>query len=207
MPELDVLTQEGKAKEKINLDNNVFACEINKILLREVLNQYLANQRRGTASTKTKGEVRGGGIKPWRQKGTGRARAGSIRSPLWKGGGVVFGPRPRSYNVNIPVQKKRGALKSAISALQKEGKIKVLEDMKFDKPKTKDFVSFLKNLRLEGKILFILDEKNENAQLSSRNVPDVRMILCNNINVFDLLNCDNLVLTQKSAKKIEEMLI
>jgi len=206
MPEFDILTPKGTSKNKINLDDNVFACEINTVLMREVLNQYLANQRRGTASTKTKGEVRGGGIKPWRQKGTGRARAGSIRSPLWKGGGVVFGPRPRSYYVNIPVQKKRGALKSALSALQKEGKIKILEDIKFDKPKTKDFVGFLNDLKLEGKILFVLDSKNENARFSSRNIPGVKMILYNNINIFDLLNCDNLVFTQESAKKVEELL-
>ena len=206
MPEFDILTPKGTSKNKINLDDNVFACEINTVLMREVLNQYLANQRRGTASTKTKGEVRGGGIKPWRQKGTGRARAGSIRSPLWKGGGVVFGPRPRSYYVNIPVQKKRGALKSALSSLQKEGKIKILEDIKFDKPKTKDFVVFLKDLKLEGKILFVLDSKNENARFSSRNIPGVRMIPYNNINIFDLLDCDNLVFTQESAKKVEELL-
>jgi len=206
MPEFDILTPKGTSKNKINLDDNVFSCEINTVLMREVLNQYLANQRRGTASTKTKGEVRGGGIKPWRQKGTGRARAGSIRSPLWRGGGVVFGPRPRSYYVNIPVQKKRGALKSALSALQKEGKIKILEDIKFDKPKTKDFVGFLNDLKLEGKILFVLDSKNENAQFSSRNIPNVKMINYNNINIFDLLNCDNLVFTQESAKKVEELL-
>ncbi len=206
MPELGVLSQEGKSKGKVKLDDSVFACEINEVLIREVLNQYLGNQRSGTASTKTRAEARGGGAKPWRQKGTGRARAGTIRSPIWKGGGVTFGPRPRSYYLNIPVKKRKGALRSALSALQKDGKIRILDSIKFDKPKTKDFISFLKGLKLEGKTLFIVENNNENALLSCRNLPKVRMVPYNNINIFDLLDCDNLVLTKESAKKIEEIL-
>ena len=170
-----------------------------------MLINYLANQRQGTQSTKTRAEVRGGGKKPWRQKGTGRARQGSIRAPQWIKGGIALGPKPRSYKYTVNKKERRLAIKSILSSKVLEKELTVVEKLELKEIKTKTMVKALSDLKVEGKTLIVLADKNENVLMSSRNIEGVKTILLNNINVFDLLKYNNLVLPLETVKKIEEV--
>ncbi|MGD9579740.1 MAG: 50S ribosomal protein L4 [Vampirovibrionia bacterium] len=199
---------DGKAIGQIDLEDKVFGIEPNVHLLHLALRRQLNNARAGTASAKTRSEVRGGGKKPWKQKGTGRARTGSTRNPLFKGGGVIFGPKPRSYSFSIPTKARRVALKSALSA--KIAEMKVIKDFGIlQAPKTKDFVAILNTLEVSGKVLIIADAtmpENQHLELASRNVPYVKLISPSNLNVKDLLEADNIVIAEAATKVITERL-
>jgi large subunit ribosomal protein L4 len=171
----------------------------------EAVKNYLANQRQGTQSAKTRAEVRGGGRKPWRQKGTGRARHGSIRSPQWIGGGVVFAPKPRDYSYKLPKKIKRLALKSALSSKVEDNEIIVVDSLVLNKPKTKDMIKVLSNLKAGKKTLVVMPERDENVILASRNIPGVKTAYVNTINVYDILNCDSFLITKEAVNKVEEV--
>ena len=205
MPKVDVYDLKGKKVSDVELAENVFGIEPNENIVHEVLVNYLANQRQGTQSTKTRSEVRGGGKKPWRQKGTGRARQGSIRAPQWIKGGIALGPKPRSYKYTVNKKERRLAIKSLLSSKVLENELTVVDKMELKEIKTKSMVSALSALKLEGKTLIILTENNENVVKSARNIEGVKTISLNNINVFDLLNCKNLVLPLDTVKKLEEV--
>ena len=207
MPKVDVLNVSGQRVGEIELDDNVFGVEVNKHVLHDAVKNYLANQRQGTQSAKTRSEVRGGGRKPYRQKGTGRARQGSLRSPNFVGGGVVFAPKPRDYSYKLPKKVKRLAMKSALSSKVENGEIIVLEELTMDAPKTKDMVSILKNINTAKKALIVLDSKDENVIKSSRNIQGVSTTLVNNLNVYDILKYDTFVVTKEAAQKIEEVYV
>lgn len=199
---------DGKAMGHIDLEDKVFGIEPNIHLLHLALRRQLNNARAGTASAKTRSEVRGGGKKPWKQKGTGRARTGSTRNPLFKGGGVIFGPKPRDYSFSIPTKARRVALRSALSSRIED--IKVIKDFSaLSAPKTKEFVNLLKNLELTGKVLVIADVKmpeNQHLELAARNVPYVRLLNPANLNVKDLLEAQCIVITEAAANMITERL-
>ncbi len=205
MPKVDVYDLKGKKVSDVELAENVFGIEPNENIVHEVLVNYLANQRQGTQSTKTRAEVSGGGKKPWRQKGTGRARQGSIRAPQWIKGGIALGPKPRSYKYTVNKKERRLAIKSLLSSKVLENELTVVDKMELKEIKTKSMVSALSALKLEGKTLIILTENNENVVKSARNIEGVKTISLNNINVFDLLNCKNLVLPLDTVKKLEEV--
>ena len=190
---------------EVELDDSIFGTEIKEQLFYEVVKMQMANRRRGTASTKTRSFVRGGGRKPWRQKGTGRARVGTIRSPLWKGGGVVFGPHPRSFAYKVPKKVKKAALKSALSLKLKEESLMVLDMLKLAEIKTKDFVQILKDLELEN-ALFIIPEKDEIVEKSARNIPAIKILRSDGLNVYDILKYKNLVLIKDTIAKVEGVL-
>ena len=204
MANVSVYNIEGKEVGSIELNDSIFGVEINEHLVHMAVVRQLANKRQGTQSAKTRSEVRGGGRKPWRQKGTGHARQGSTRSPQWTGGGVVFAPKPRDYKFKMNKQEKTAALKSALTSRVNESKLVVLDEIKFDEIKTKKFQSILDNLKL-NKALIVLNEKNDNVILSARNIPSVRTALTNTINVYDILKYDTLVLTKDAVAKIEEV--
>ncbi len=200
---VDILNIKGEKVDTLNLDADVFDGKVNKELLHQVITAYLANTRKGTASTKTRAEVRGGGKKPWRQKGTGRARAGSIRSPIWRGGGIVFGPKPRDYSVAIPKKMKRQALKSSLNAKLLDNELLFLDDFKIEDSKTKSFMQVVKSLGLEKiKSLFILNEISANMRLSGRNIPYIFLINPKNVTAHDILNYKNIVLTKAGLNDI-----
>ena len=205
MPKVDVYDINGKKVSDVELNENVFGIEPNEAIVHEVLVNYLANQRQGTQSTKTRSEVRGGGRKPWRQKGTGRARQGSIRAPQWIKGGIALGPKPRSYRYTVNKKEKRLAIRSILSSKVLENKLTVVDKLELAEIKTKSMVNALNNLKLEGKTLVILPEKNLNVQASTRNIEGAKAILANTINVYDLLRYTNLVLTLDTVKKLEEV--
>ena len=205
MPKVDVYDINGKKVSDVELNENVFGIEPNEAIVHEVLVNYLANQRQGTQSTKTRAEVRGGGRKPWRQKGTGRARQGSIRAPQWIKGGIALGPKPRSYRYTVNKKEKRLAIRSVLSSKVLENKLTVVDKLELAEIKTKSMVNALNNLKLEGKTLVILPEKNLNVQASTRNIEGAKAILANTINVYDLLRYTNLVLTFDTVKKLEEV--
>ena len=205
MPKVDVYNIEGKKVSDIELNEAIFGIEPNEDIVHSVLVNYLANQRQGTQSTKTRTEVSGGGKKPWRQKGTGRARQGSIRAPHWVGGGVALGPKPRSYKYRVNKKERRLAIKSVLSSKVLESELVVVDAIDFKEIKTKNMVNALTNLKVEGKTLIILPEKNENVQKSARNIEGVKTSLVNTINVYDLLKYSNLVVTLDAVKKIEEV--
>jgi len=206
MPKVSVYNQEGQPVGEIELSDTVFGAEVNEALLHQAVVMYLANQRQGTASTKTRGEVRGGGRKPWRQKGLGRARHGSIRSPIWVGGGVVFGPKPRDFRQDMPKKARRAALRSALSAKVRDGALIVLDDLKLAQPKTKAMVGVLKRLAAERKPLIVLGERNPNVELSARNLPGAATAQAEDVNVYQVLSHDRLVLTRAAVAKLEEAL-
>lgn len=206
MSNVKIYSGEGKESGTTTLNPVLFDAPINMNCVRENLSQYMANQRPGTACTKTRHDVKGGGAKPWRQKGTGRARAGSNRSPLWKGGAVIFGPLPRSYNLKINKKKRRIALCSALSSLAQENRIYIIEDIKYTKPQTKSVVKLLDEIGILGMSLIIMGEVDDNFLLSCRNIPYLTVIRVENINIYDLLNNDNLILTQSALKKLEEIM-
>ncbi|MCA9841726.1 MAG: 50S ribosomal protein L4, partial [Cyanobacteria bacterium HKST-UBA03] len=204
------LTPQGKTAGKASLPEDVFGVAPNVHLMYLAAKRELANGRSGSANTKTRAEVRGGGRKPWRQKGTGRARAGSTRSPLWKGGGVIFGPKPRSFAIDLPKKMRRLALRSALSVAVSEGKLKAIEDFKFiSKPSTKDFAQFLKDAGLEGnRILILADTKQDaNAHIvkASRNVPRKKVSLPLNLSVRDLIHADVVIATDDALNQIGEV--
>ena len=205
MPKVDVYDINGKKVSDVELNENVFGIEPNENIVHEVLINYLANQRQGTQSTKTRSEVRGGGRKPWRQKGTGRARQGSIRAPQWIKGGIALGPKPRSYKYTVNKKERRLAIKSLLSSKVLENELTVVDAFNFDSIKTKQMVNALTNLKVEGKTLIVLADKNENVQKSARNIENVKTLQVNTINVYDLLKYKNLVLTLDTVKKLEEV--
>ena len=205
MPKVDLYDLNCKTVSDVELNEIVFWLEPNEAIVHEVLVNYLANQRQGTQSTKTRSEVRGGGRKPWRQKGTGRARQGSIRAPQWIKGGIALGPKPRSYRYTVNKKEKRLAIRSVLSSKVLENKLTVVDKLELAEIKTKSMVNALNNLKLEGKTLVILPEKNLNVQASTRNIEGAKAILANTINVYDLLRYTNLVLTLDTVKKLEEV--
>lgn len=206
MPKLELYKQDGSHVGDIEVADQVFGIEPNENVLYDAVVSQQANRRQGTHATKNRSAVRGGGRKPWRQKGTGRARQGSIRAPQWVGGGVVFGPTPRSYSYKLPKKVRRLALKSALSARAKEGNLIVLEDLSLEKPKTKDFVKILDGLSLDKKALFVTADHNEAVELSARNIQGVKVLTAQHINVLDILSYDRLVMTKEAVKKVEEVL-
>ena len=205
MPKIDVYDLKGKKVSDVELAENVFGIEPNEAIVHGVLVNYLANQRQGTQSTKTRAEVRGGGRKPWRQKGTGRARQGSIRAPQWIKGGIALGPKPRSYKYTVNKKEKRLAIKSVLSSKVLEKELTVVNEIKLKEIKTKEMQKALNNLKVEGKTLILLPEKNETVQKSARNIEGVKTTLVNTINVYDLLKYKNLVITLDTVKKLEEV--
>ena len=204
MPTVGLFNQEGKQVGDIQLNENVFGVEVNQDALHQVVVALLANKRQGTQSAKTRAEVRGGGIKPWRQKGTGRARQGSIRAPQWIKGGVVFAPKPRDYRMSVPKSMRKVAMTSALTSKVQDNEMLVLESLAFDAPKTKSMVEVLKAFEAK-KTLIITAESNEILYKSARNIADVKIMPVNNINVYDLLNCDKLIITKDAVSKIEEV--
>lgn len=207
MPNLKVFDLTAKEVGEIELNEAIFGVEVHSTLMHQAMVMQLANQRLGTAATKTRAMVRGGGKKPWRQKGTGRARAGTTRSPIWIGGGVVFGPHPRSYVKRMPRKARRLALKSALSAKVMASELLVLDGMQFEAPKTKQVLALMKAFEIESqKALFILGETNENVVKSTRNIPGVKTITSLGLNVVDLLHHDKIFVTKDAVAKIEEVL-
>lgn len=205
MPKIDVYDIKGKKVSDVELAESVFGIEPNETIVHSVLVNYLANQRQGTQSTKTRAEVRGGGRKPWRQKGTGRARQGSIRDPQWIKGGIALGPKPRSYRYTVNKKERRLAIKSLLSSKVLENELTVVDKLELSEIKTKTMVKALADLKVEGKTLIVLPENNKNVLMSARNIEGVKTIVLNNINVFDLLKYNNLVLPLETVKKIEEV--
>ena len=205
MPKIDVYDIEGKKVSTVDLKEEIFGIEPNEAVVHSVLVNFLANQRQGTQSTKTRAEVSGGGRKPWRQKGTGRARQGSIRAPQWIKGGIALGPKPRSYKYQVNKKEKRLAIKSCLSSKVLENELVVVDSMPLKEIKTKEMAKVLTNLKVEGKTLILLREKNETVQKSARNIEGVKTTLVNTINVYDLLKYKNLVITLDTVKKLEEV--
>ena len=205
MPKVDVYDIKGKKVSDIELADSVFGIEPNENIVHAVLVNYLANQRQGTQSTKTRAEVSGGGRKPWRQKGTGRARQGSIRAPQWIKGGIALGPKPRSYRYTVNKKERRLAIKSILSSKVLEKELTVVDKLELKEIKTKSMVKALTALKVEGKTLIILPENNKNVLMSARNIEGVKTITANNINVFDLLKYNNLILPVDTVKKLEEV--
>ena len=204
--EVKVLDKNGKdTGRKVQLSDSVFGIEPNNHAVYLDVKQYLANQRQGTQNTKTRAEVRGGGRKPWRQKGTGRARQGSIRAPQWIKGGIALGPKPRSYKYTVNKKEKRLAIKSVLSSKVIEKELTVVDKLELKEIKTKSMVKALTALKVEGKTLIIVPEKNTNVVMSARNIEGVKTITANNINVFDLLKYNNLILPVDTVKKLEEV--
>ena len=204
MAKVSVYNMEGKEVDKIELNDSIFGVEINEHLVHMAVLQQLANKRQGTQKAKTRSEVRGGGRKPWRQKGTGHARQGSTRSPQWTGGGVVFAPTPRDYSFKLNKKEKRAALKSALTSRVVENKFVVVDELKLDEIKTKKFVEVLKNLNVE-KALVILNDMDEKVIASAANIPTVKTTQTNELNVFDVLKYDTVVVTKAAVATIEEV--
>ena len=204
MANVSVYNMEGKEVGSMELNDAVFGVEVNEHLVHMAVVQQLANNRQGTQKAKTRSEVRGGGRKPWRQKGTGHARQGSTRAPQWTGGGVVFAPTPRDYSFKMNRKEKRAALKSALTSRVQENKLIVVDELKFDEIKTKKFAEVLKNLNLD-KALVVLNENDEKVVMSAKNIPTVKTTQINTINVYDVLKYNTVVLTKAAAESIEEV--
>lgn len=204
MAKVSVYNMEGKEVGTINLSDDVFGVEINKHLVHLAVVQQLANNRQGTQKAKTRSEVSGGGRKPWRQKGTGHARQGSTRSPQWTGGGVVFAPTPRDYSFKLNRKEKRAALKSALTSRVQENKLIVIDELKMDSIKTKEFQKVMNNLKV-SKALVVLSEKDDNVILSARNIQTVQTTLTSTLNVYDVMKGGTVILTKSAVKNIEEV--
>ena len=204
MAKVSVYNMEGKEVGSMESNDAVFGVEVNEHLVHMAVVQQLANNRQGTQKAKTRSEVRGGGRKPWRQKGTGHARQGSTRAPQWTGGGVVFAPTPRDYSFKMNRKEKRAALKSALTSRVQENKLIVVDELKFDEIKTKKFAEVLKNLNLD-KALVVLNENDEKVVMSAKNIPTVKTTQINTINVYDVLKYNTVVLTKAAAESIEEV--
>lgn len=205
MPKVNVYNMLGELVEEMELSEAVFGVEINQHVVWEVVKNQLANKRQGTQSAKTRAEVRGGGRKPWRQKGTGRARQGSTRSPQWKGGGVVFAPKPRDYSYAVPKKVRRLALKSALTSKVENNEIIVIDELKFDAPKTKEMANLLTKLNADKKALIVMDTKDVNVIKSANNIPTVATALVNTINVYDILKYNSFIITKDAVRKVEEV--
>lgn len=200
-------TLSGKRKKKqVELPDHIFAAPVNEAVMHQALVRQLANARLGTHKTKTRGEVRGGGAKPWRQKGTGRARHGSIREPQWRGGGTVFGPQPRSYRQKMPKKMRHLALKGGLTVKAQEGKILVLDGLEMEEPKTKEMLTILENLKVEDSTLILLPERNTNVERSARNISGVKTLRANYLNLRDLLSHDWLIMPLGALEMIEGLL-
>ncbi|QDK92431.2 50S ribosomal protein L4 [Paenalkalicoccus suaedae] len=206
MPKVTLYKQDGSQVGDIELSDGIFGVEPNESVLYEAVIMQQASRRQGTHATKGRSDVRGGGRKPWRQKGTGRARHGSTRSPIWVGGGVTFGPTPRSYAYKLPKKQRRLALKSALSSKVNDSNILVLEGLSFDAPKTKEMKAVLAGLSANKKVLVVTADVNEAVELSVRNLPGVKFVTADGINVLDILNHEKLVITQDAVKHVEEVL-
>ena len=205
MAKVDLFNMDGKVVGEFELSDAIFGIEPKQHLILQVVKAQLANRRQGTAKTKGRSEVRGGGRKPYRQKGTGRARQGSTRSAQWVGGGRIFGPVPRDYNIVVPKKTRRLALQSALSSKLLNKQVYVIDEINFAEPKTKAFMRLVENLKLNSTALFVVEEDNRNAQLSARNLPGVETAQFNTINVFDILKYDAFVMTKAAAEKIQEV--
>ncbi len=205
MPKVDLYNMKGETVGDIELNDGIFGIEVNTNAMHLAVQNQLANKRQGTQSTKTKSEVRGGGIKPWKQKGTGRARQGSIRSAQWIKGGIVLGPKPRSYSYTLPKKLKKLALKSALTSKVNEKEIFVLDVLDFENIKTKQMTNVLSNLKVDTSVLIVLDGKNENVEKSARNIPGVKTAFVNTINVFDIMKYEKFMITRDAVAKVEEV--
>ena len=205
MPKVNVYNILGEQVGEIELKDNIFGIEVNEHVLYEVVKNQLANKRQGTQSAKTRAEVRGGGRKPWRQKGTGRARQGSIRAPHWVGGGVAFAPKPRDYSYKVPKKVRKLAMKSALSSKVLNNEIIVLEELNLEEPKTKEMAKILTNINAGKKALIVMAEKNINIVKSANNIPNVKTINVNTLNVYDILNFDSFIITKDAVRKVEEV--
>lgn len=205
MPTVSVYDMTGKQTGSMELSDAVFGIEPNKAVLHSAVVNYLANQRQGTQSTLTRAEVRGGGKKPWRQKGTGHARQGSTRAPQWRHGGIALGPKPRDYSYVLPKKVRRLAMKSAFSSKAASGELLVLETLTMDEIKTKAFATMLSALGADRKALVVLPEKNDTVILSARNIPGVKTALVNTLNVYDILNADKFIVVKDAVAKLEEV--
>ncbi|MCK1997734.1 large subunit ribosomal protein L4 [Paenisporosarcina quisquiliarum] len=206
MAKVSLFNQAGSSVGEIELNDKVFGIEPNESVLFEAIISQRASLRQGNHKVKNRSEVAGGGRKPWKQKGTGRARQGSIRSPQWRGGGVVFGPTPRSYSFKLPKKVRRLALLSALSTKAREESIVVLEGLAFDAPKTKEFVKVLSNLSIDKKALFVTADLDETVALAARNIPGITVVSATGINVLDLIGHNKLVMTKAAVEKVEEVL-
>lgn len=206
MPEVSLYNVNGDLLGKLKLNDQVFGAPVNNIAVHDSVIRYLAGKRSGASDTKTRGEVHGGGRKPWRQKGTGRARHGSIRSPIWRGGGIVFGPHPRDYSYTLPRKVRRLALKSVISSKIMEDKFIVLEELKLERPRTKDIIDILDNLKTSGGVLLVTMLKDENVYKSARNISGVKTVTIEGLNIYDMLVYETLVVTKDALAGIEEAL-
>jgi large subunit ribosomal protein L4 len=205
MPQTTILTADGKEGGKVDLAETLFAAPINETLIHQAVVRQMAGRRLGTADTLTRGEVNGGGKKPWRQKGTGRARQGSKTAPHWAGGGVVFGPHPRSYEQKLPTKMRRSALRGVLSAKQADGALRVVEGFDLDEIKTKTILSRLGGWNAEGKVLVVLSARDEKVERSCRNLREVRVILADSLNVVDLLEADTVVFTRDALTRAQEV--
>ncbi len=205
MPNVVLYNMEGKEVGNVALNDAVFGIEPNEAAVHSTVVAYLANQRQGTQSALTRAEVRGGGAKPWRQKGTGRARQGSTRAPQWTGGGVVFAPKPRSYAMSVNKKIRALAMKSALSAKVKDAEMMVLDDIAVSEIKTKQIAAMLKNLNVNGKALIVLAENNEAVYKSARNIEGVKASFVGMLNVYDVLNCNTVIIAKSAAEKLEEV--
>lgn len=206
MPKVDVYNMQGEIVEQIELNEHVFGGPVNEAVLHDSVVMQLASRRQGTHSTKTRAEVRGGGRKPWRQKGTGRARVGSTRSPLWRSGGITFGPKPRKYGYNLPKKVRRLALRSALSSKVEEGNLIVVEELSFPEIKTKEMVKVLEALNTNGKALVVTANPDENVAKSARNIPGVMPMVAQRLNVYDILHHDKLIITKEAVLQVGEVL-
>ena len=206
MPKVALYNQAGSEVGSVELAENVFGIEPNKTVLHDAVIMQRASMRQGTHKVKNRSEVRGGGRKPWRQKGTGRARQGSIRSPQWVGGGTVFGPTPRSYSTKLPKKVRRLAIRSALATKVNEESIYLLEDLKLETPKTKDVINLLGNLNVDGKALIVTTEEDENVVRSANNIKGVEVLTVTELNVLDVLKHDTLLITKEAAEKAGEVL-
>ena len=205
MPTVSVYDMTGKKTSSKKLSDDIFGIEPNVAVMHSAVVNYLANQRQGTQSTKTRSEVSGGGKKPWRQKGTGHARQGSTRSPQWTHGGIALGPKPRSYRFALPKKVRRLAMKSAFSTKVAAGEMMILKELKLDEIKTKTMVNLFSALKADKKVLLVLPEKDEKVILSARNIPGVKTALVNTLNVYDILNCDRFIVVKDAIAQIEEV--
>ena len=205
MAKVTMLNMAGESVGDIELNDEVFGIEVNEFAVHEVIKNYLANQRQGTQSAKTRGEVRGGGRKPFRQKGTGRGRQGSRTSPNHVGGGVVFAPKPRDYSYSVPKKVKRLAIKSVLTSKVQENEIIVLDSLSFEAPKTKEMIKVLENIKAAKKAIIVLDEKDDNVIRSASNIPGVETTLVSTMNTYELLNATSFIVTKDAINKIEEV--
>lgn len=205
MPKVPLYNAQGELVGDFDLDDAVFGAEVNEALLHQAVTMQLAGMRQGTVATKSRGMVSGGGRKPWRQKGTGRARHGSTRSPIWTKGGVVFGPQPRDYKFNLPKKARRVAIKSALSAKVRDGEVLIVEGLHFEAPKTKEMAALLGKMNVDRSAIVVMAEEDANVVLSARNIPGISCMIPTDLNVYDVLRHKNLILTADAAKVVGEV--